>query len=927
MKDPKDDLPWWPRIKRRLSARVGSSLQQVPGLLDASASPCDVLSVSVAVHRVLQEDPASRLGLLRQSHSSPADLAFMGSFAGGSGSRAAWRQEARLIALFVFLFVVLDTSKSLAVSWAAVHGHMCAPLVIGAKNVLSISFGMTLAACRDGIPGLRQCCDMHKALRVMPVAGCFCAAQILALHALKSFDAGSLKVIAQVNLPLTALLSWLVLGRRYSGRQWLAMLLLLVATTAFLQVRMLFYFEPPHSDDAQPRPPAPDKAIGMLLFLTGVALSCLASIFAERFLKKRYDIPFYIQKTNLMIGELILAGVMFQLSVRSERSGDDTCSWEQIWAWRQLPVALVWFIHGWMAGLLVKRCSALVKNISHIISALVTYFLPLLFSGEERQHFWPCTLSALLVLIAVLVFATVPPPPPERSRKTSMHSRSRSGQQKEIHRANSEVVITQYLQQHLEEQGRRRLERQAAASTGSDEPKDGRVQSASRLSRPLAVVPTSPSQSITLLVLCFILLDATKPLLVTWATARKPPGERFILGSFVLVQTSLSLMVGLTMAAAPSISLRPVRLSLHPEWCLRVRRCVEPAAVLQQLPISGCLCLSKFLLVMALGRLDAGTVRVFGQASLPLVGVSSHLFFSKKYTAQQWCSLVAISIALITFYYVKAEVNQKAAPSERPHNPALEMFGVLFILGSIGFNCLGALLVEKFLKGNHNQLHVQKSQLLSGEVVVNIGLLIVVPLLQSTPELRAAHSPWARGFFAGWDGRVLLCAIVWIPSGWTTTMIVKRCSNLLKTIAQSASSVLTYVFTILPLSAGPRFWSYLVTKLGPPLQPEPISFPVLLLAITVMLAAITFGADRASTERGGQAVAAAREQLRLGGAAGAAGPAGACGGAGGLAELSQRSGAGGAAGAIDAQWAVDPAYSKALLKRRPDPSGGAAPTA
>lgn len=352
-------------------------------------------------------------------------------------------------------------------------------------------------------------------------------------------------------------------------------------------------------------------------------------------------------------------------------------------------------------------------------------------------------------------------------------------------------------------------------------------------------------QSIGCLVLCFILLDATKPLLVTWATAQKAPSERFILGTFVLVQTTLSLLVGLGLAMAPTLALAPLRLRLHPEWRVRVYRCVEPREVLKRLPVSGCLCFSKLLLVMALGRLDAGTVRVFGQASIPLVGVSSALFFSKRYTLQQWASLAAISIALITFYYVKAEVQKKNCQILERREPSqrLEVVGVLLILCSIAFNCLGALLVEKFLKGNKSRLHVQKAQLLLGEVIVNTGLIVVVPFCYTDPELRAANSPWVRGFFAGWDGRVLLCAIVWIPAGWTATMLVKRCSNLLKTVAQSTSSVLTYAFSVLPLSSGPRFWSYLVTLLGPPLTPEPLSSPVILLAVTVMLAAISFGTD------------------------------------------------------------------------------------
>jgi len=266
--------------------------------------------------------------------------------------------------------------------------------------------------------------------------------------------------------------------------------------------------------------------------------------------------------------------------------------------------------------------------------------------------------------------------------------------------------------------------------------------------------------------------------------------------------------------------------------------------VTKQLPCASCLCLSKLLLLMALSKLDAGTVRVFGQSSLPLVGVGSAVFLSKRYTVQQWCSLVAISVALVTFYYVKDKVRQKNHRLDRLPGRGIDTPGVVLILASIGFNCLGALIVEKFLKGDRGRLHQQKSQLLLGEVLVNGVLVVGMPLLVRDPVARAQLSPWHRGFFAGWDLRVLTCALIWIPAGWITTMVVKRRSHLLKTVAQASSSVLTYIFTVVPLGSGPRQWSYLVTLLGPPLDPEPLSSAVVLLSLAVMLAALTFGLDK-----------------------------------------------------------------------------------
>jgi len=219
--------------------------------------------------------------------------------------------------------------------------------------------------------------------------------------------------------------------------------------------------------------------------------------------------------------------------------------------------------------------------------------------------------------------------------------------------------------------------------------------------------------------------------------------------------------------------------------------------------------------------------------------------------------------------------------------------------------------MERFLKGAgrsvDGKIFVQKSQLLLGEVAINSAVVFVIPLFLQDDELRAAYSPWHRGFFAGWDKRVFLCALVWIPAGWTATMVVKRCSNLLKIIAQGTSSVLTYIFTIVPLHRGPRQWSYIVSLFGPPLAPEPVSSPIVLLAVTVMLATICFGTDH-------QRRAAARPgEPEGGGGLGSRKPER------GLQALSEASRAGAPKG-VDA-WDVDGAYRIALPPRRPPGAG------
>ncbi|CAE7572241.1 RPS13 [Symbiodinium microadriaticum] len=747
--------------------------QRAPSLFDEFAAPGDVLPVSSSLRRVV-----------------------------GAGQP---HPELRRMSWLMFLFVVLDTSKGLLVSWSAAHSCVAlVPIALCAKNVLSIAFGLGLAALLDGMPGVRRCLDIRRSLRVFPVAACFCTAQMAMLFAFRAFNAGSLKIMAQVNLPTMAVLSRLVLGRRYTTQQWAAIALVAAAVTAFMQVRLLYYRPPYFGQEHQ----APFRFLGVAGLLCSIFLSCSASILTERFLKLDASerAPFYIQKTNIMLGEVvtsfILTALYLQTLASSEGGATSCCSWEQVSDRRNLLVVLVWAIHGWMAGIIVKQCSAVVKNLSHILSAAVMYFFPLAFIATPVNN-GPVSACALLVLIAIMVWALAPT---FREKRPQMHHGVHFGPPQPKNQ-----LSTPFL-------------RKVASSNSCVA--DG--------SEPTADQQGSGFPHMGPVVLGFIMLDAAKPILVSWAHSNKAPDQGFNGVTLILVQTSISTAIGLLVAARPSISLPSLKVQLHPGYRERVYRCLEPMAVGRQLPVSFCLVMSKLCLIMALEKLDAGSVRVLCQSSLPLVGVCGAVLFRRRYSAMQWCSLAGVTVALGCFYYVKHEVKLASCivGSEADHASCASTSGTVLALSSISFNCLGALLAEKFLKTRSGLLYEQKVQLVSGEVLFNIFLLIIMPFLFSDPAKSSFNNVFERGFFAGWDVRVLICALVWIPSGWTATMLVKEASNVLKVVAQGAASMLTYAFSLTPLVAAAGMKAR-----------EPISPPVAVLALSVLFAALTFGLD------------------------------------------------------------------------------------
>ncbi|CAJ1337930.1 unnamed protein product [Effrenium voratum] len=788
-----------PQVAAGSPGALKTSLKsRAPSLFDELASPCDVLPVSSSLRRVV-----------------------------GIGQPKA---EVRRIAWLMFLFVLLDTCKGLLVAWSAVHScEALVPVALCGKNVLSIVFGLWLALLLEGKQGWRRCLNLRQNVRMLPVAACFGAAQMAMLEAMRTFNAGSLKIMAQANLPTMAVLSRLLLGRRYTTQQWAAIALVAAAVAAFTQVRLLYY-RPPYWSSGRFLSPA----LGVASLMSSIFLSCSASILAEGFLKKPAStkVPFYIQKTNILLGELLtsflLTGVYLGYLADSE-GVTANCSWDQVADYRNILVILVWAVHGWVAGLLVKECSAFAKNVSHMVSAGVMYFFPILvISGPVNNG--PVTACALLVLIAILVWGLAP------ARKSSQETRLHHG----VHFELPESKLQSQLQRPFlrKVQSVEQMQQMAAVKAALEGAADG-------------------FPHMGLLVISFILLDAAKPFVVSWAHANKAPEEAFNNCTLVLVQTSLSMAVGLLVATRPAVRLRSCvpQVQLHEGWRGRVWRCLEPAAVRRQLPVSFCLVMSKLCLIMALEKLDAGSVRVLCQSSLPVVGVCGALLFRKRYSAMQWCSLAGVTVALGCFYYVKHQVKQQAREQVSLHHEVVERgpagvldldldssaaAGSMLALASISFNCLGAVLVEKFLKKRSGELYEQKTQLLCGEVLFNIALLALLPFLFLDPKERAFNSVWHRGFFAGWDMRVLICALVWLPGGWTATMLVKEASNVLKVVAQGAASVLTYVFSLTPL---------VPTRSAR----EPVSPPVVVLALSVLFAALTFGLDSVHTgQRGSQ---------------------------------------------------------------------------
>jgi hypothetical protein len=264
-------------------------------------------------------------------------------------------------------------------------------------KIANLAIGLGLGA-KDG--NAMECLNPTKCLNALPVAACFAAGKVLSVQAFAYLDAGSFKLLSQVGLPLTALLSAPILGRAYSGAQWEALLLVTLSTAGFSVSK---------GSDAG----GGLSTIGVTYAMSCILIATLGSLFSELFLKRSPG-AFYIQKAQLDVGgtavTLAMAYIMPLLDEQRTHQlslGLRGSMWDG-WDGKVVAVAIIWAAQGWCAGLVAKHLSSVVKKVSQSVSGIVTFSLSLFMLGRSGSVLeW---ILAFLVMITVHSFSVAPSP-------------------------------------------------------------------------------------------------------------------------------------------------------------------------------------------------------------------------------------------------------------------------------------------------------------------------------------------------------------------------------------------------------------------------------------------------------------------------------------------------------------------------------------
>lgn len=258
----------------------------------------------------------------------------------------------------------------------------CKQSVVLCAAVLSFLLGTVVSAVRAGRTGMKECFDVKSIVTLFPIAMFFGTSSICLLQCFRYFDAAFIKLMGQLKLPVTAVFSTLLLGRRYALPQWQMMVLLFTACSSFTVLKY------------------GSTTVGAVPFIAVVCLSgwilcnVFASVIMELVYKSLPTVPFPTMMSRLEAGKLIWAIILYAWVPHTMFGG---------WDGTTLLVLASVICDDWLSGLMVKKLSSVTKAASKCISLTTLYAISLATGRQPLELIR--VLGALMIVQTTAMFA------------------------------------------------------------------------------------------------------------------------------------------------------------------------------------------------------------------------------------------------------------------------------------------------------------------------------------------------------------------------------------------------------------------------------------------------------------------------------------------------------------------------------------------
>lgn len=275
----------------------------------------------------------------------------------------------------------------------------------------------------------------------------------------------------------------------------------------------------------------------------------------------------------------------------------------------------------------------------------------------------------------------------------------------------------------------------------------------------------------------FIFIDVAQALVMDWAEKRTwdktRTGPQYARQTALVVESALSLITGLAV-------------SLFLGGWEGVRSCFSCVRFLRFLPVALCFTVGLSMKMMAVNHFHAGTIKIFGQARLPLTAVFSTLLLGRWYSSIQWQVIGMITMSCMCFVVMKGQSRASKGKSWA------QWAGLFQIVAWLLLNVNGGLLAERSYKARDAPYYVQKVSQDIGHLLIGLVMLFVV-----VPRFKPGENILDRerrpgGFFDSWDVRTCMVVLTLIVDAWISNALLKEFSSVTRSITKAAGVSVVY---------------------------------------------------------------------------------------------------------------------------------------
>eukprot|EP00933_Yihiella_yeosuensis_P037856 TRINITY_DN31857_c0_g1_i2.p1 TRINITY_DN31857_c0_g1~~TRINITY_DN31857_c0_g1_i2.p1 ORF type:complete len:818 (-),score=116.91 TRINITY_DN31857_c0_g1_i2:149-2428(-) len=630
--------------------------------------------------------------------------------------------------------------------------------------------------------------------------------------------------IGYIYLPVACGLSYFVFNRKYGKLEWLTCGMMTLGILTFVLLReQSREQEERQSIDFSDGSSSPYNIPGLLLAVSAVFASVVASILAERIFKHRsrglrwWTARFCTMKVHIDVTGLAMSSTMWivnhvlqGVSAREGAKGlmsDMLSEWQSCtewfghWTHNQVILVLLGVAQGWTAGLMVKEFSTVTRAIFQTLCfVFVMLFEDPLMGGRWnfRGREVPSIVLTLIIVLAAIIFQTG-----RLNLKVIQQAANLviSRREEQLHREpHPSDISIQIREPHLEPAT---ATSPAARSGHITMSQDERGQTDQEPKQPKSWYVSLLEQLwFYALMIFYIVFDAIRNLTLAKA-----------LNSVQINPNSLNLVsysMGIFIASCLTLYMDGCKV-LWGSW--RVKKIVKffPA---------GCMfALSTTLMNMAYSQgMNAALALVLGKFYTPVAVMGARCANPKLvYMWIEYVALAILTLATVAFGYLQV------FPTDGGKAPSTSsMYSMFLVIGSASCAALNSLLMERILKGETDGFRIQKvridctSILATGVLIPLLGVISSYPL--NVPwQVRPISSMCPKdsvcfqqdgcsnplcdcecdsGLFAGWTKEatiVLMIALVINTGyGWIVGRVVQEFSTVHRAVADAFSLLLVY---------------------------------------------------------------------------------------------------------------------------------------